>query len=161
MVQAEHLGTQLAMIDLQPAGDLVLGLVGAVTDPDDTLEAQVAQGLSDQPGRIGEVEQPGFGAIFIHERGIGFDGRNAAHRHGKTAGTGGLLAEHTVFQGDLLVEDAARLIADSDGGHDVGGAVEGSDRVAGVVDANRTAHHQAYLAADGGKYLELVRVDIH
>ena len=78
-------------------------LYGRVADADDAQSRELRQGLSDQAGRIGEVDEPGAWRDAFHRARLRKGHWNCAERHGGASRPGGFLARETVFDGDALI----------------------------------------------------------
>ncbi|CDP52652.1 hypothetical protein [Devosia sp. DBB001] len=161
VVEAEHLGIHRALGDLEPFGDGGLRAVGAVADPDCPFEPRIPQGLRHQACRIREVEKPCLRTHPLEDTGIIQDGRDAAQRHGKPAGTGRLLTEHARTQGNTLVSDTTFDAAGPDRRNCIVGAIERRFDIGGGGDGDLAACAARKLIRQCADQRKLVWLDIH
>ena len=125
MVEADILAMNLIRRGSERGVDAVQHLGGRIADADHLGVAVVLDGLGDQAGRVGEIDQPGLRAQPFHQLRL-FDGDgDGAQRHGDAAGAGGLLAGIAVGDDGALIVGTGLGAADADAVEHKIGAFDG------------------------------------
>ena len=159
VVQPHMLQLDALRRDVEEPGDAALEPDPDVAQPDGPMPV-VEQGLSDDPGRVGEVDDPGarsgplrhlFGQVQHH--------RDRPQGLGEPSRARGLLADAAEHQGHGLVDQPGPLAPHPELHHDEVGAIEGPVPVAGGDEFSppadppedppgQAAHHVQTLGVD-------------
>ncbi len=134
MVEADLVDQDALGRDAEVRGDLALEADRHVAQTDRTMPG-VEQRASDDPDRVGEVDDPGVG---VGQRpsplGDVEHDRNGPQRLGQTARAGRLLADAAARRGDRLVVQPGGLPADPDLDQHGVGAVQRAIQVVGDLE---------------------------
>ncbi len=124
VIQSEVVEVDLRGPDIEQVGGEALHGRWGIANPDAALPTGGARRFGQQPGGVGEVDQPGVGTQAAHALDHLSEHRDRSHRHGEPACAGGLLSQQAMRQGDALIRHAARHVADAKRRDDEGGAVQ-------------------------------------
>ena len=103
MVQAGKIHGHFFRLPIEHSGRGIVHIDGNIAQPHDFDIGVLDNGFSYHTRRIGKVDQPGVRChLFNITTNVEYH-RNGAQRLGKTARSGGFLANHMVTQGNTLI----------------------------------------------------------
>jgi hypothetical protein len=134
VVEADVVDPGLVGVGAEHARDTAAEAHRGVADADDAVAEVAGHGLGDQPGRVGEVDDPGVGGEAGHAPGDVHGHRDRAQAVGDAARADRLLAEDALREGHPLVVGTALQAADADRREDEVGAAQS------LVEVGRGGH---------------------